>query len=313
MTLVDCRVNGNISLESTGAVVEYVDVVGRNTVDSIDINPNGINGQGANTTIRFCDISGSENGIWLEADNCVIGDNYIHNLFSNTGKPDPHIDGIQIPGRNIGAAATENAIISHNNIDLDNSTANACITMMDGINVDIINNRLNGGSFVIYFEGASKGSDVVNNVFDEYTFGYVSGASWQSQIYNGNANEVTGTPLPINNTGAAIAGSVSINDVTISEGNSGAKVETFTVTRSGGTAAFDVNVATANGTATVADGDYVAASNTLHFGANQNTQTISVTINGDTKVEANETRRSVKCDPRRHHQRRSRCRHHHQR
>ena len=64
---------------------------------------------------------------------------------------------------------------------------------------------------------------------------------------------------------------------------------TFTVTRSGGTAAFDVNFATSDGTATVADSDYVAASNTLHFGANQNTQTISVTINGDTKVEANET------------------------
>ena len=64
---------------------------------------------------------------------------------------------------------------------------------------------------------------------------------------------------------------------------------TFTVTRTGGTAAFDVNYATSDGTATVADGDYVAASNTLHFGANQNTQTISVTINGDTKVEGNET------------------------
>ena len=92
-----------------------------------------------------------------------------------------------------------------------------------------------------------------------------------------------------NDDGAAIAGSVSINDVTISEGDSGTKVATFTVTRSGGTAAFDVNYATSDGTATVADGDYVAASNTLHFGANQNTQTISVTINGDTKVEANET------------------------
>ena len=87
----------------------------------------------------------------------------------------------------------------------------------------------------------------------------------------------------------AVAGSVSINDVTISEGNSGTKVATFTVTRSGGTAAFDVNYATSDGTATVADSDYVAASNTLHFGANENTKTISVTINGDTKVEANET------------------------
>ena len=92
-----------------------------------------------------------------------------------------------------------------------------------------------------------------------------------------------------NDDAAAIAGSVSINNVTISEGDSGTKVATFTVTRSGGTAAFDVNFATSNGTATVADSDYVAASNTLHFGANENTQTISVTINGDTKVEANET------------------------
>jgi Ca2+-binding RTX toxin-like protein len=61
------------------------------------------------------------------------------------------------------------------------------------------------------------------------------------------------------------------------------------VTRSGGTAAFDVNFATSNATATVADSDYVATSNTLHFGADENTQTISVTINGDTTVEANET------------------------
>ena len=53
-----------------------------------------------------------------------------------------------------------------------------------------------------------------------------------------------------NDDGAAIAGSVSINDVTISEGNSGTKVATFTVTRSGGTAAFAVNFATSDGTAT---------------------------------------------------------------
>jgi parallel beta-helix repeat protein len=85
------------------------------------------------------------------------------------------------------------------------------------------------------------------------------------------------------------APTVSINDVTISEGNSGTETATFTVTRSGGTAAFDVNFATSDVTATVADSDYAAASGMLHFGANQNTQTISVTINGDTKVESNET------------------------
>ena len=84
------------------------------------------------------------------------------------------------------------------------------------------------------------------------------------------------------------AGSVSITDVTVVEGNSGTKVATFTVTRTGGTAAFAVNYGTADGTATVADGDYVASSGTLTFAAGINSQTVSVTVKGDTKFEADE-------------------------
>ena len=50
-----------------------------------------------------------------------------------------------------------------------------------------------------------------------------------------------------------------------------------------------VNYATADGTATVADGDYVAASGTLTFTPSTATQTISVNINGDSTQEGNET------------------------
>src|SRR4051812_28324282 len=85
------------------------------------------------------------------------------------------------------------------------------------------------------------------------------------------------------------AGSVAISDVSISEGDSGTKLATFTVTRTGGTAAFSLNFTTADGTATVADGDYTAASGSVSFGTNVNTQTISVAINGDTKIESDET------------------------
>lgn len=88
---------------------------------------------------------------------------------------------------------------------------------------------------------------------------------------------------------SASLGSVAIDDVSISEGNSGTRELVFTVTRSGGTAAFDVDYSTANGTATVADGDYVATSGSLHFGVSEATKTIPVTINGDIKVEPNET------------------------
>ncbi|MBY0284296.1 MAG: hypothetical protein K2W81_10075 [Sphingomonas sp.] len=82
--------------------------------------------------------------------------------------------------------------------------------------------------------------------------------------------------------------SITINDVSIVEGNAGTSIATFTVTRTGGTDAFSVDFATANGTAT-AGSDYVATSGTLNFGVGVNTQTVSVTINGDTASEPAET------------------------
>src|SRR5262245_57272407 len=85
-----------------------------------------------------------------------------------------------------------------------------------------------------------------------------------------------------------MADSVSIGDVQIVEGNAGSQTAFFTVLRSGGTAPFTVDFATADNTATVADGDYDATSGTLSFGANVTSQIIAVTINGDTKVEPNE-------------------------
>ena len=54
-----------------------------------------------------------------------------------------------------------------------------------------------------------------------------------------------------------------------------------TTGRTGGTSAFDINYATVDATATVADGDYVANSGKLHVGVGVNTQTVSVRINGD--------------------------------
>jgi hypothetical protein len=102
----------------------------------------------------------------------------------------------------------------------------------------------------------------------------------------------TGTGAGLIQANAALAmvtSSVAINDVTISEGDGGTKVATFTVTRTGAGAAFNVNFDTADGSATVADHDYLANSGTLHFGAGVNTQLISVTINGDTRIESDET------------------------
>ncbi len=85
---------------------------------------------------------------------------------------------------------------------------------------------------------------------------------------------------------------ITINDVSITEGNSGTSLLTFTVTHNGGSldVPFTVNYASSNGSATTADADYVATSGTVNFsGTTSETQTISVTINGDLKVELNQT------------------------
>jgi Ca2+-binding RTX toxin-like protein len=119
--------------------------------------------------------------------------------------------------------------------------------------------------------GSPDGTDIVKNV-ESFRF--------MDKTVSFNDLQV-GTTQP--------AGSVAIGDVTVVEGNNGTKVATFTVTRTGGTAAFDVNFTTSDGTATVVDGDYAKVSGLLHFNANETAKTISVTINGDTKLEGNET------------------------
>jgi chitinase len=81
---------------------------------------------------------------------------------------------------------------------------------------------------------------------------------------------------------------VSVGDARVTEGNSGTRYLTFTVTLS---AAYDasvtVNYATQDGTA-VAGSDYKAASGTLTFAKGETTKTVTIAIYGDSTVESDE-------------------------
>jgi len=82
---------------------------------------------------------------------------------------------------------------------------------------------------------------------------------------------------------------IAINDVSLTEGNAGTTVATFTVSLSNASSqTITVNYTTADNSAT-AGGDYVAASGTLTFTPGQLTQSIAVTVNGETMFEPNET------------------------
>lgn len=83
--------------------------------------------------------------------------------------------------------------------------------------------------------------------------------------------------------------SMSINNVSQSEGDSGAGTFNFTVSLSSApTGLVTVDFVTADGTAAVADADYVATGGTLTFNVGETSKTVSVTVIGDTAVESNE-------------------------
>jgi hypothetical protein len=82
---------------------------------------------------------------------------------------------------------------------------------------------------------------------------------------------------------------ISIGNVSQTEGNSSTTAYTFTVSLSNAsTQTVAVNYTTADGTATVADSDYTAASGTLSFAPGETSKTITVLVNGDTKFEADQ-------------------------
>jgi hypothetical protein len=82
---------------------------------------------------------------------------------------------------------------------------------------------------------------------------------------------------------------VTINDVTVSEGNTGTTNATFTVTLSAPSSqTVTVQYATGDGSATPG-GDYQSASGTLTFAPGETSKTISVRILGDRLPEPNET------------------------
>jgi hypothetical protein len=115
-----------------------------------------------------------------------------------------------------------------------------------------------------------------------------------NETFGVNLGSVTGaTALDGNAIGYILnddGPTLSVGDVTISEGNSGTKLATFTVSLSQVSASpVTYTIATANGTAT-AGSDYVASTLTgQSIAAGLTSKTFTVTINGDTAVEGNET------------------------
>ncbi len=83
---------------------------------------------------------------------------------------------------------------------------------------------------------------------------------------------------------------ISIDDVSRLEGNSGTQIFTYTISLSNPSyQAITMDFASADGTATVADGDFLATGGSVSLSENQLSAPITVTVNGDADIEPNET------------------------
>lgn len=91
---------------------------------------------------------------------------------------------------------------------------------------------------------------------------------------------------------------MSIADVSVTEGNSGTRTVGLSVslTRTS-EPAVSATFQTADGTATIADSDYVAATGTVTFAAGSTGEVINLTVNGDVADEPDETFEAVLTAP----------------
>lgn len=125
---------------------------------------------------------------------------------------------------------------------------------------------------------------------DDLTGSAALGGDWELEVKTGatDAELIFSNAVLLNYP--HVLADFSINDATITEGNSGSQTLTFSVSRTAATDVASVDFNISNDTA-IAGSDYTAgiANGTLNFSVGESTKTITVDIIGDSKNEATET------------------------
>jgi len=205
----------------------------------------------------------------------TMGPGILGRRFNSTGTPQGNDFQVSISGERpaVGMAATGNFVVAWNQLD-PNDTEGIFAQCYDAagapqgstFQVNALSDATQrfatvrvdaAGNFVVAWEHGSGGIDT--DVF---------------------ARRFTAPSVP----------ALTINDVSVVKGNSGTTNATFTVTLSvASSQTVTVQFATADGSATVAENDYVANSGTLTFAPGETTKPITVLVNGDTRPETPET------------------------
>ncbi|HEV2856590.1 MAG TPA: ExeM/NucH family extracellular endonuclease [Thermoanaerobaculia bacterium] len=258
------------------------------------------------------DQIGTDSAEFLELKNVSGGvvnlDNYTVQLVNGNGGGAAVYDTIDLP--NVNLAAGDYYVICANaatvpGCDLDdgpdtdfiqNGSPDAIGLRLSGVLVDTVSYEGNSGapytettgtptatasdSNTVAFIGLSRfpdGTDSNNNSADLSLRCITPGAA--------NASAATGCAAP------PVLPDLTVNDVSLDEGNAGTTIFTFTVSLSApaGPGGVTFDIATADGTA-AAPGDYAAKSLTGQtIPAGSSTYSFTVLVNGDVAVEPGET------------------------
>lgn len=214
-------------------------------------------------------------------------------------------------GRNAGVTTSEITIPESGTIEDIDVQLNISHTRISDLKAELI---APDGTTVTLFENLTDSGDHFNHTFfDDAADTNITDATapfWGSFRPTGNLGSLNGQvggtwQLRISDHNKGTTGtlqdwlivakyklpepSFSIDDVSVTEGDSGATTAQFTVTRSGNvSAAASVDYKTRDGDAT-APADYVDITlTTLVFDAGETTKSVAVTINGDTLDEGDE-------------------------
>lgn len=172
---------------------------------------------------------------------------------------------------------------------VSNTTALTCGATNNCPGIAAIVDLVGFGTGASSFEGAGPTGTLSN------TTAALRASSGCTDTNNNASDFAVAAPAPRNtatalHTCTATTPTLSIGNVSGLEGDSGTTTFTFTVSLSGGTAppgGVTFNIATADGSATTANNDYVAK--TLTAQSVTSTYTFTVLVNGDIDVEPNET------------------------
>ncbi len=171
------------------------------------------------------------------------------------------------------------APVSTQTVTVDYASADGIATLADG------DYRIASGTLTFMPGQTTKTITVVtvgdgrNEIAEAFFVNLSNPANATLARAQGVGTIVNDDPLP----------TLSINDVSVSEGNGGTSSAVFTVTLTPASGrSVKVDYATADGSATVAGNDYAPSSGTLTFAPRETSKTIAIDIIGDTVKEANE-------------------------